>query len=115
MIEIIKDASMSIYLKLDLYGIQTMIEYVENIKLNSEMLLQIIYSGNERYFSIVIDEDTDELIINKEIIKIYMAYEECEYFLQRLKEAVDNGYFFPAEICERNYKKKNITLLCEVV
>ena len=40
-----------------------------------------------------------------------MDDEEIDYLKQRLEEALVSKYFYLSEICERNYKNRNITLM----
>lgn len=55
------------------------------------------------------------MLIDKDIIKLYMEREEVEYLEERLKSALINRYFYPAEICERKYQNRYVTIYCTVV
>jgi hypothetical protein len=43
-----------------------------------------------------------------------MDKDEVEYFKHRLNEAIEGKGFYPAELCERKMKDKNVTLCCFV-
>ena len=44
-----------------------------------------------------------------------MDEEELEYLEERLKKSLINKCFYPAEICERRYKNKYVTIYCDII
>lgn len=115
MIEMIKSNTASFLLKADTQGIEEMLMYIRALSDKSEKYLQILCLGNERNFAIKINSDVDEMLISEDIIKVYLDEEELEYLEQRLNNSLVSKCFYPAEICERRYKNKYVTLYCDIV
>ena len=115
MIEMVKKSAISFQIRIDIQGIEDLINYIKKIKRDNNIQLQIVYLDKNKNFEIELNEDVWNISINDEFIKLYMDEEELDYLEQRLKDAFTSGYFYPAEICERNYKGKNVTLYCEVI
>ena len=115
MIELVKSSTASFYLKADKQGIEKMLMYIKTLSDKSEKCLQVLYLGNERNFVIKHNSNTDEMLISKDIIKVYLDEEELKYFEQRLNNSLVSNCFYPAEICEQRYKNKNITLYCDII
>lgn len=57
----------------------------------------------------------DEMVIGKDIIEIYMDEEELEYLEERLNNSLLSKCFYPAEIFERRYKNKYVTIYCNII
>lgn len=57
----------------------------------------------------------DEMIIREDVVEMCMDEEELEYFEERLKNSQINKCFYPAEICERRYKNKCVTIYCDII
>lgn len=115
MIEMSKINTASFLLKADTQGIKEMLMYIKALPDKSEKYLQILYLGNERNFAINLNSDEDEMLIGEDIIKVYLDEEELEYLEQRLNNSLVSKCFYPAEICERRYKNKYVTLYCDIV
>lgn len=115
MIEILKYSSLSFLLKIDTQGIEEMLKYIEMVSNKSEKYIQILYLGQKKRFAIYIDCGRDDILIREEIIEIYLDEEELEYLKERLNNSLINKCFYPAEICERRYKNKYVTIYCAVI
>lgn len=114
MIKLIKNNIASFCIQMDVEGINETLKYLKNINEDGKEYLQIIYRGDENKLQIELDMNTDEIRISRDVVIIYMDYEELEYFEYRLKAALNSGCFYPAEICERRYKNKYTTLYCNI-
>ena len=115
MVEIVKNSTNSFLLKIDIQGIEKMLMYINSVSEKGEEYIPILYSGNEKSFSIKLDSDLDEMLISEDIIEMYMDEEELEYFEERLKNSLLSKYFYPAEIFERRYKNKYVTIYCNII
>lgn len=115
MIEMIKSSAISFDIRIDIQGINQMLSYIEKNDIDGMGHLQLIYLGRSRRFEIELDNQDDRIIITGDTIKLYMDDEEIDYLKQRLEEALVSKSFYPSEICERNYKNRNITLCCDVM
>lgn len=115
MIEMFKNNTMSFLLKVDTQGIEEMLKYIKTVSEKSEEYIQIIYSGQKKRFAIKLDSDVDEMLIREDIIEVYMDEEELEYLEERLNNSLISKCFYPAEICERRYKNKCVTIYCGVI
>lgn len=115
MIEMFKNNSMSFLLKVDTQGIKEMLKYIKTVSEKSEEHIQILYLGQEKKFKIKLDSDVDEMIIYKDVVEVCMDEEELEYLEERLNNSLINKCFYPAEICERRYKNKCVTIYCEII
>lgn len=115
MIEMIKNNSMSFLLKLDTQGIKELLKYIQTVSEKSEDHIQMLYLGQERKFMIKLDSDVDEMIIYKDVLEVCMDEEELDYLEERLKKSLINNCFYPAEICERRYKNKYVTIYCDII
>lgn len=115
MIEMVKSSTHSFLLKVDTQGIEKMLMYINTVSEKSEEYIKILYSGKEKSLSIKLDSDVDEMLIRENIIKIYMDEEELEYLKERLNNSLLSKYFYPAEIFERRYKNKYVTIYCNVI
>ena len=115
MIEFVKNSTDSFLLKIDIQGIEKMLIYINTISEKSEEYIQILYSGKEKSFSIKLDPDVDEMFISADIIEMYMDEEELEYLEERLKNSLLSKCFYPAEIFERRYKNKYVTIYCNII
>ncbi len=116
MIELVKNNTTSFLLKADTQDIEEMLMYIKTIVSEKrEEYIQILYSGQEKSFTIKIDSDVDEMLISEDIIEVYMDEEELEYLEQRLNNSLISKCFYPAEICERRYKNKYITIYCDII
>lgn len=114
MIKLIKNSTSSFCIQMDAEGINETLKYLKNMNEEGKGYLQIMYWGGEIKLQIEINMNIDEIRISRDIVTIYMDYEELEYFEQRLEEALNNGCFYPAEICERRYKNSYATLYCDI-
>ena len=115
MVEIVKSSTNSFLLKVDIQGIEKMLMYINNVSEKCEEYIQILYSGKEMRFSIKLDSNVDEMFIGEDIIEMYMDEEELEYFKERLKNSLLSKCFYPAEIFERRYKNKYVTIYCNII
>ncbi|MDE6016155.1 MAG: hypothetical protein K2H41_10730 [Acetatifactor sp.] len=104
MIELIKSSRISIDLKMDMQGIEEILMYIKELNNKNVKSPKILYSGNTRNLEIELDTDVDELIISKDVVKLYMDGEELEYLEERLKDALISRCFYPAEVFEKNIK-----------
>lgn len=61
---------------------------------------------------IVFKKNNEEnmIVFEANKITITMDEEEIEYARKRFVDSMINKYFFPAELCECNYKKNSITI-----
>lgn len=50
------------------------------------------------------------MIIYEDVLEVSMDEEELEYLEERLEKSLINKCFYPAEICERRYKNKCVTI-----
>ena len=107
MIEMFRNNTMSFLLKVDTQGIEEMLKYIKTVSEKSEEYIQIL--------SIKLDSDVDEMIIREDVVEMCMDEEELEYFEERLKNSQINKCFYPAEICERRYKNKCVTIYCDII
>ena len=55
------------------------------------------------------------MLVNRDVIVVYMDKEELEYLEERLNNSLLSKYFYPAEICERRYKNKYVTIYCSIM
>lgn len=115
MIEMFKNNTMSFLLKVDIQGVEKMLKYIKIVPEKGKEYIQIIYSGQKKKFKIMIDADVDEILIQEDIIVVYMDEEEIEYLEERLNDSLISKCFYPAEICERRYKNKYVTIYCDVI
>ena len=115
MIEMFRNNTMSFLLKVDIQGIEEMLKYIKTVSEKSEEYIQILYSGQEKKLTIKLDSDVDEMIIREDVVEMCMDEEELEYFEERLKNSQINKCFYPAEICERRYKNKCVTIYCDII
>lgn len=115
MIEMFKNNMMSFLLKADTQGIEEMLKYIKTVSEKSEEYIQILYSGQEKNFTIKLDSDVDEMIIYEDVVKVCMDKEELEYLEERLKNSLINKCFYPAEICERRYRNQYVTIYCDII
>ena len=115
MIEMFRNNTMSFLLKVDTQGIEEMLKYIKTVSEKSEEYIQILYSGQEKKLTIKLDSDVDEMIIREDVVEMCMDEEELEYFEERLKNSQINKCFYPAEICERRYKNKCVTIYCDII
>lgn len=115
MIEMIKNSAISFTIRVDIQGIEQMLNYIEENSINGKGQLQLMHLGKNRRFEIELDNQEDRIIITKDIIRICMDDEEIDYLKQRLEEALVSKSFYPSEICERNYNNRSITLYCDVI
>ena len=115
MIEIFKNNTMSFLLKVDTQGIEEMLKYIKTVLEKSEEYIQILYLGQEKKFIIKLDSDVDEMIIYEDVVEVCMDEEELEYLEERLKNSLINKFFYPAEICERRYNNKCVTIYCDII
>ncbi len=115
MVEIVKSSTNSFLLKVDIQGIEKMLMYIKNVSEKCEKYIPILYLGKERSFSIKLDSNVDEMFIREDIIEMYMDEEELEYFEERLNNSLLSKCFYPAEIFERRYKNKYVTIYCNIV
>lgn len=115
MIEMIKKSSISFHIRVDMQGVEQILNYIENTYIDVKVDLELIYLEKSRKFEIELDNQKDELIINENVIKMCMDDEEIDYLKQRLEEAQIRKSFYPSEICDRHYKNKNVTLYCDVI
>lgn len=115
MIEMIKSNTDSFLLKADIQGIEKMLMYINAVSEKSEEYIQILYSGKEKSFSIKLDPNVDDMFISEDIIEIYMDEEELEYFEERLKNSLLSKCFYPAEMFERRYNNKYVTIYCNII
>lgn len=115
MIEMFKSNTMSFLIKVDTQGIKEMLKYIQIVSEKSEQYIQVLYSGQKRKFTIKLDSNEDEMIIREGVVEMCMDKEELEYFEERLKESQINKCFYPAEVCERKYKNKYVTVYCNII
>lgn len=115
MIEMFKNNTMSFLLKVDTQGIEELLKYIQTVSEKSKEHIQILYLGQERKFIIKLDSDVDEMIIYEDVIEVCMDEEELDYLEERLKKSLINNCFYPAEICERRYKNKYVTIYCGII
>lgn len=115
MIEMLKNNKISFLLKLDTQGIEEMLKYIKKVSKKSEETIQILYLGQKKRFAIKLDSDEDEMLVNRDVIVVYMDKEELEYLEERLNNSLLSKYFYPAEICERRYKNKYVTIYCSIM
>ncbi len=115
MIKLIKNNPLSFYIQMDTKGINETLKYLKNVNEGGKDYLQIIYRGGKIKLQIEFDMNNNEIRINSDMVAICMDYEELKYFEQRLEVALNDGCFYPAEICERRYKDKYTTLYCNIV
>ena len=115
MIEMNRNSSISFLLKMDIQGIEEMLMYTKKINNIGRRCPQILYLGENRNFEIELITDADEMFIGENVIKLYMGVEELEYLVQRLENALISRCFYPAEICERKYRNKYVTVYCSIV
>ncbi|MBD5542319.1 MAG: hypothetical protein HDR00_14245 [Lachnospiraceae bacterium] len=115
MIEMIKSNRITFWLKIDIQGIEELLIYINGLNGKSRKYPQILYLGKERKLEIELDTEIDELLIGKDVIKLYMDEEELEYLEERLKDALISRCFYPAEMCGRTYKNRNVYIYCEIV
>lgn len=115
MIEMFRNNTMSFLLKVDTQGIEEMLKYIKTVSEKSEEYIQILYSGQKKKLTIKLDSDVDEMIIREDVVEMCMDEEELEYFEERLKNSQINKCFYPAEICERRYKNKCVTIYCDII
>ncbi len=114
MIKLIKNSTSSFCIQMDAEGINETLKYLKNMN-EENGYLQTMYWRGEIKLQIELNLNIDEIRISKDIVAIYMDYEELEYFKQRLEEALNSGCFYPAEICERRHKNSYTTLYCDIV
>ena len=115
MIKLNKNSTSSFSIQMDAEGINESLEYLKNVNEERNGYLKIMYWGGEIKLQIELNMNIDEIRISKDIVVIYMDYEELEYFEHRLEEALNSGCFYPAEICERRHKNNYTTLYCDIV
>ena len=115
MIKMIKYGAISFHLRIDINGIEEMLEYIEKLGNKDKVNLQIQYLGKNRNFEIELNNDVDKLLVSEKLVKIYMDDEEFEYFEQRLKDSLTSSYFYPSEICEKYYNNRYATIYCDVM
>ncbi len=115
MIKLIKNNISSFCIQMDAEGINEILKYLKNINEEGKDYLQVVYWRGENKLQIELNINVDEMRISRDMVVIYMDYEELEYFEQRLEVALNSGCFYPAEICERRYKNNYATLYCEIV
>lgn len=115
MIEMIKSSAISFLLKTDIQGIEEMLMYIKELNGRDREYPQILYLGKKRNLEIELNTDVDKMLISEDVIKVYMEEEELEYFEQRLENALISGCFYPAEICERKYKNRYVTIYCDII
>ena len=115
MIELLRTSSNAFLLKLDAQGIKVLLKYIYTILEGNETHVQICYPGQRKNLVIKLDLDAARISITKKVIELYMGKDELEYFKERLNSSLINKYFYPAEICERDYKSKYITIYCDAI
>ena len=115
MIALFEKHKTAFILKIDTQGIEEMLKYIEDDSTKSEIQIPIVYSGQERKLTIKIGTDIDELLIHRDEIELYMDEEELVYFHERLCHAFTNNCFYPAEVCERKYQKRYVTIYCDTI
>ena len=115
MIEMLKNNSMSFLLKVDTQGIEELLKYIQTVLEKSEEHIKILYLGQETEFIIRLDSDVDKMMIYDDVLEVSMDGEELEYLEERLKKSLINKCFYPAEICERRYKNKYVTIYCDII
>ncbi len=115
MIKLIKNNTSSFCIQMDAKGINETLKYLKNINEGGKDYLQIIYWGGENKLQIELNMNNDEIRISSDMVAICMDYEELKYFEQRLEVTLNGGCFYPAEICERRYKGKYVTLYFDIV
>ena len=115
MIKLNKNSTSSYCLQMDVEGINETLKYLKDMNEEGNGYLQIMYLGGEIKLQIETNVNIDEIRISRDFVNIYMDYEELEYFEQRLEDALNSGFFYPAEICERKYKNNYTTLYCDIV
>ena len=112
MIELIKKSKSSFFINVDMLDVEKFIYFIKRIENNEEFYIS--YLSQKKRLEIQIDDEKDELLITNDYIRVYMDVEELEYFIERLEKALISKSFFPAEICERHYKKMCVTIYCNI-
>lgn len=112
MIEFVKNRKDSFFLRIPRDNVTLFYNYLDKLDKNC---VSIMFNGKEVDFEIVIDEIAYDLIIQSRLIKMYMDDEELDFFKYRLKEVIEGKDFYPSEICERQFKNKNVTICCFIV
>lgn len=115
MIELVKKNKSAFIINIGMNDIEELISFIIK-KLNNERgEIYILHLGQKKRFDVEISERKDEVLITKNSITIYMDVEELEYLKERLKDSLISKSFYPAEICERYYKKIYVTFYCNII
>ena len=105
MIELIQTGRKSFHLRMNTSGIKRMMRYLEIIRDIPSIVIS--NNGKNKNFFIEIAEmdEAENLIITNQEVKLELDEEEIADFYLSLEEALEKGMFFPAEFCERRFKK----------
>lgn len=109
MIELFHNGKYSLTLAIDINGIKEILDYLNSFNVKHSFT-KLRYNENEVNFQIIQNENPTNICISKGFVSIEMDGDEIEYFIERLENCKNSNGFFPAELCERTLKGKNMMI-----
>lgn len=116
MIRFFRDDEYALKLEFNLVGIKELVNKFQVALNDGEAILNIdkesILEIQEpiKYFKVTNKGKPSEIYYKSEILIIELDKDIIEFCLERFNECIEGNDFFPAEICDVDYKDEELTL-----